>query len=178
MSYQRRKSPVISGVLSFIFPGAGQLYNEDFLKGIILLAASIAAIISIVFTALSMGSRMFTGGDIFPEATQIVKIVTAALILFGIWLYGIIDSVIFAQKLNAYAATGGVANDAIPATSPKSKEGMIGLGIVLIVFGIIGVSLQLGLRFDNLVKYGGPIAIILVGGFLVLRTTGLLKGGK
>ncbi|HEX3044975.1 MAG TPA: hypothetical protein VHY08_09470, partial [Bacillota bacterium] len=86
MSYQRRKSPVISGILSFFFPGAGQLYNEDFLKGIILIAATIAAIVSIVFTGISMGARMYTGNDIFPQATQIVTIVTAALILFGIWL--------------------------------------------------------------------------------------------
>jgi hypothetical protein len=176
MSYQRRKSPVISGILSFFFPGAGQLYNEDFLKGIILIAATIAAIVSIVFTGISMGSRMYNGSDIFPQATQIVTIVTAALILFGIWLYGMIDAVIFAQKTNVYVAAN--ASAANSDTAPRSKEGMIGLGIVLLVIGLAGIMLQLGLRFDLLIRYGGPTAIILVGVYLVLRTSGLLKGGK
>ncbi|MCL6591356.1 MAG: hypothetical protein K6U80_15550 [Firmicutes bacterium] len=176
MPYQRRKSPVISGILSFIFPGAGQLYNEDFLKGIILIATSIAAIISIVYTGISIGGRVMRG-EIYPEAVQIVQIVTACLIQFGIWLYGIIDAVIFAQKTNVSPAPAGPAING-EASAPNSKEGIIGLGIVLVAAGITGILLQLGLRFEDLIRYGGPMAIILVGGYLVLRTTGVFKGGK
>ncbi|HEX3047163.1 MAG TPA: hypothetical protein VHY08_20585, partial [Bacillota bacterium] len=142
---------------------------------------TIAAIVSIVFTGISMGARMYTGNDIFPQATQIVTIVTAALILFGIWLYGMIDAVIFAQKTNVYAAANAGAPSVGAANvdaAPRSKEGMIGLGIILLVIGLAGILLQLGLRFDLLIRYGGPTAIILIGVYLVLRTTGILKGGK
>lgn len=41
---QQKKSPLLSGVLSFALPGAGQFYSERYLKSIIFIAAEVAAI--------------------------------------------------------------------------------------------------------------------------------------
>ncbi|NMB80326.1 MAG: hypothetical protein GYA14_00730 [Ignavibacteria bacterium] len=41
---QHKKSPLLSGVLSFALPGAGQFYSERYLKSIIFIAAEVAAI--------------------------------------------------------------------------------------------------------------------------------------
>lgn len=40
----QKKSPLLSGVLSFAIPGAGQFYSERYLKSIIFVAAEVAAI--------------------------------------------------------------------------------------------------------------------------------------
>ncbi len=168
MSLNRKKNPVISGILSFFFPGAGQFYNEDFVKGVILIAGGIASIISIVYTALTLVNQ---GG--YQVAVPIVKIVTASLILFGIWLYGIIDAIIFAQRSSTLPD-----NTAESVSTVKTKEGTIALGVVLVLFGIICIAVQLGLKYEYLVKYGLPAALILFGGYLLAKTSGLIKGGK
>jgi TM2 domain-containing membrane protein YozV len=170
MSVNRRKSPIIAGVLSFVFPGAGHLYNEEFIKGVVLIAGSIASIVSIVYTALSLVNQ---GG--YQVAVPIVKIVTASLILFGIWLYGIIDAIIIAQRLSANP--NGSPAEAVSGGA-KTKEGTIALGVVLVLFGIICIAVQLGLKYEYLVKYGLPAALILFGGYLLAKTSGLIKGGK
>lgn len=169
----RRKNPFIAGALSFLFPGAGQLYNEDFMKGIILIAAMIAAVVSIVYTGIALGGGIMNG-EVFPPAMLVVRIVIAGLIYLGIWLYGIIDGFTTAQRLTANAANPGIS----AAANSGAKEGTIALGVVLVVFGIICIAVQLGLKFEYLIRYGLPVALILIGGYLLARTSGWVKGGK
>ncbi len=169
MSVSRKKSPIIAGALSVIFPGAGQLYNEDFIKGVILIAGAIASIVSIVYAALSLGG-MFMNGEIIPEAVQIVKIVIAGLIFAGIWFYGVIDAVIRAQR--------SATDTNPPVEQAKTREGTIALGVVLVIFGILCIAVQMGLKFEYLVKYGLPGALILYGVYLLAKTGGFTKGGK
>lgn len=173
MTDNRRKNPFIAGALSFFFPGAGQLYNEDFMKGIILIAAMIASVVSIVYTGIALGGGMMNG-EVFPPAMLIVRIVISGLIYFGIWLYGIIDGVISAQRFTANIANPGVS---VTANS-KTKEGTIALGAVLVLFGIICIAVQFGLKFEYLIQYGFPVALILIGGYLLAKTSGWIKGGK
>ncbi|MGE5580981.1 MAG: DUF5683 domain-containing protein [Bacillota bacterium] len=169
----RKKNPIISGVLSFILPGAGQFYNEEIYKGLILFAAAVASIINIIYSGISLGEQMING-DFFPPANYIIRIVASGLIFFGLWLYGIIDGIISAQRISSNPATtveGG-------SRQPKSREGLIGLGIVLIILGIFGFLHQLGLRFEYIIKFGWPVALILLGLYLLIKTTGLIRGGK
>lgn len=173
MTEYRKKHPLISALLSFIFPGAGQLYNEQFVKGLILLAAAIAAIISIVYSGISMGNVLIQNESI-PSTTLILRIVASALIYFGLWLYGMIDGVISAQRISNRTLTSSEAE----VSAPKTKEGMIGLGAFLVIIGIFGFLHQLGFKFGLLIKYGWPFALILLGGYLLAKTTGMLKGGK
>ena len=171
MSENRRKNPFISGILSIIFPGAGQLYNEDFSKGIILFVATIASIAFIVYSGLSLGSRVMNG-EVIPEPVLIVRLVIAALLLTGFWIYGVIDAIVFAQR------TRNSVVSAVPASEEKSKEGAIALGVVLIIIGVIAVLLQFGLKFEYVIRYGGPLALVVLGCYLVAKTSGIIKGGK
>jgi hypothetical protein len=174
MVENRRKNPFIAGALSFLFPGAGQLYNEDFMKGIILIAAMIASVVTIIYSGIALGGGLMSG-QVFPPAMLIVRIVISGLIYLGIWLYGIIDGVAMAQRLTANAINPGAA--AI-TNDPKSKEGAIALGVVLVLFGLICFAVQLGLKFEYLLRYGLPVALILIGGYLLAKTSGWIKGGK
>lgn len=174
MSQIRKKSPVAGGILSLIFPGAGQLYNEDYGKGIILIVAGIASIATIVYHALALGGIVMSG-EVFPGAMEIVTIVTAGLILLGIWIYAIIDAIVTAQHISA-AINSGVAVAETPRV--QSQEGMIGLGVVLIVIGILGILIQMGLKLEYLIRYGLPVALILLGAYLLAKTGGWIKGGK
>lgn len=176
MVENRRKNPFIAGTLSLIFPGAGQLYNEDYMKGIILIAAMIASVVTIVYNgmALAFGGGL-TSGEALQPAMLIVRIVIAGLICLGIYIYGIIDGVTTAQRLTANTVNPGTT---VAAANPKTKEGTIALGVVLVLFGLICIAVQLGLKFEYLFRYGLPVALILIGGYLLAKTTGWIKGGK
>ena len=136
----------------------------------ILIAGAIAAIISIIYSGITLGNQVISG-EIMPQAILIVRLVTSCLIYFGIWIYGIIDAAVRAQHISANGS--GTENRPV-----KSKEGMIGLGVVLIAFGIMGLLLQFGLSFEFLLKYGWPLALLALGGYLIARSTGLIKGGQ
>lgn len=174
MSEIRKKSPVAGGILSFFFPGAGQLYNEDYGKGIILIVAAIATIVTIVYHALSLGGIVMSG-EIYSVTMQIVTIVAAGLILLGIWIYGIIDAILTAQHISAAVNSGSVTAE---SRRIRSQEGTIGLGVVLIIVGILGVLIQMGLKLEYLIRYGLPVALILIGAYLLAKTNGWIKGGK
>lgn len=169
MIENRRKNPWIAGALSFFFPGAGQLYNEDYMKGIVLITAMIASVGTIIYSGISLGSEMMNG-QVFPSAMLIVRIVMAGLIYMGIWIFGIIDGFISAQKVTANAPN--------PETAARNKEGTIALGVVLLLFGLICIAVQMGMKFEYLIRYGLPVALILTGGYLLAKTAGWIKGGK
>lgn len=173
MNEYRKKHPLISAFLSFIFPGAGQLYNEEYGKGLILITVAIASIISIVYSGISMGNEMMSGQNL-PPTMLIMQIITSALIYFGLWLYSIIDGAIGAQRISNQTSTE-VQN---PISKPQTKETAIALGAVLIVIGLLGILNLLGLKLHLLIKYGWPVALILIGGYLLARSTGLLKGDR
>ena len=69
------KNRVVATLLSAIIPGAGQIYNGEVLKGIILL---ILAFVSAVLMAILIGYLLY----------------------FPLWIYGMIDAVIVADKIN------------------------------------------------------------------------------
>jgi len=174
MSTIRKKNPFIAGFLSFCFPGAGQLYNEEYSKGIILIATLISGILVIVYTGINMGTHLSSNNSI-PQASEIVKIVMAGLIITSLWIYGIIDGIISAQKISREVLT---SQQTYPENNRDHKEGLISLGVVLIVFGILAFLLQIGVKLEHLLQYGFPTALIIIGGYLMLKNTGLLKGGK
>ena len=70
-----RKEPIVSVILSFVFPGLGQFYNGHSTKGIYFI---ILAVVSIILTMILIG----------------------ALIYLLVWLWSIIDAYNSAEKLN------------------------------------------------------------------------------
>ena len=75
MPAKTEKSPAIALVLSFIFPGIGQIYNDQTKKGIYLIVGYIVSWLLIV-------------------------ILIGALLILLIWLYGMYDAYTSAKAIN------------------------------------------------------------------------------
>jgi len=173
MSEFRKKNPVIGGLLSALFPGIGQIYNEEYGKGIVLIAVTITTISSIVYSGLTILPRVVTSHSVSVQMVQpgpIATLVGAALILGAVWLYGITDAVTGAQRLSAKTM-----ENTAEAVKAKDREGANTLGIVLVIAGVLVLLYQLGMDLSYLFRYGGPAILVLFGAFLLLRGTGLLK---
>jgi len=137
------KSPALAGILSVIFPGAGALYNGNYLKGIVMI---------IIFAGLvSIQGR---GGQPF-----------VGLLLAGFYIFQIIEAVNEAKSTGILTET--TAADAFsPAKTGGDNEvatasGSISWGIILILLG----SLFLLANFD-IISYESFIdywPLILVG---------------
>ena len=137
------KSPALAGILSVIFPGAGALYNGNYLKGIVMI---------IIFAGLvSIQGR---GGQPF-----------VGLLLAGFYIFQIIEAVNEAKSTGILTET--TATDAFsPAKAGGDNEvatasGSISWGIILILLG----SLFLLANFD-IISYESFIdywPLILVG---------------
>jgi TM2 domain-containing membrane protein YozV len=137
------KSPALAGILSVIFPGAGALYNGNYLKGIIMI---------IVFAGLvSIQGR---GGQPF-----------VALLLAGFYIFQIIDAINEAKSTRILTETT-TAGASSPTKTGGDNEvaaasGSISWGIILILLG----SLFLLANFD-IISYESFIdywPLILVG---------------
>lgn len=177
----RRKEPLISGLLSLFLPGAGQVYNENFLKGFILLIVVILAIGSIVHTALSLGF-FEPGRPHYNQANAIVRLVISGLILVATWLYGIIDAVVVAGRINRDSYADEYGREIEEGTEGQScrhnsSEGRFALGIFLLLVGSVAFIMQMGISLRLLFRIGGPLAVILLGVFILIRSTGGLEKG-
>lgn len=77
-----QKNPIIALLLSFLFPGVGQIYNGQILKGAIILVAYFG----IIFLAIAL-SFFLIGICLF-----VVPVI--------IWLYAMYDAYTSANKIN------------------------------------------------------------------------------
>jgi len=141
------KSPAAAGILSGFFPGVGQLYNGEYLKGILFL---------IIFAGLI--SLQPHGGQPFP-----------GLILAGFYVFQIIEAVQTAKSINlqAQGAPGAPASPAIPGAStpakPAPKSGSVFWGLGLMALGAIFLLANFDiLDYDRIFDFW-PVLIIIVG---------------
>jgi len=74
-SAANKKEPFLALILSFLIPGLGQLYNGDLTKGIFLF---LGAIVSVVLMFVCIGFLTY----------------------LAIWIYGMYDAYIYAEKIN------------------------------------------------------------------------------
>jgi TM2 domain-containing membrane protein YozV len=106
-----RKSPALSGLLSFFLPGTGQLYNEEFGKGIILLVAFFGSIF-LGFAGhmipwhqfpFTFGPSMYWGPR-FPQNffSTIYPLLWVFILFPVLWLYGFFDAIFSANRINRH----------------------------------------------------------------------------
>jgi len=172
MAEARKKNPVIGGILSAIFPGIGQLYNEDYGKAVILIAVAITTTSALVYSVLTAVPMFFPAKSVNLQSLKpgpVTALVSTALILIAVWFYGIIDAITCAQRLSA--RPGGAPVEA----AGKENEGVKALGVVLVVAGVVILLLQFGIGWGFLLRYGGPGLLVLAGLYLLLQGTGVLK---
>lgn len=142
------KSPFLAGLLSFIFPGTGSLYNAQIAKGLIFIVA---------FALLVTWQ---TTGDNQPFA---------GLILAGFWFYQLIDAIMTAKAINRKALLGEDVEEISVEEVPQFiKSGSIFWGIVLMALGGILILANFDvINYDTLFDFW-PVVIIGIGVKLVL----------
>ena len=142
------KSGAAAGILSAIFPGIGQIYNGQYVKGVLFLA---------IFTGLV---------TMQPHAGQPFQ----ALMLAGFYIFQIIEAVQSSKEINRLAlgenggSSGpGAAAPLPPTPAAQARSGSVFWGIVIMALG--GIFL-LGnfeiIDYDRIFDFW-PVIVIVIG---------------
>jgi TM2 domain-containing membrane protein YozV len=93
---RQRKKPMFALILSAIFPGVGQIYNNQVSKGISIIALNVI----INFLLVKPIEKIMTLGGSIPDNSTlfIVAAYTAAGLV--LWIYSLIDAKRTAEKIN------------------------------------------------------------------------------
>ena len=93
---KRRKNPTLALILSGIFPGLGQIYNNQVLKGIALIALNTVVNFLLIKTLegliSSLGSK--------PDNSTLFIVAAYTVIGLVLWIYAIIDAKRTAESIN------------------------------------------------------------------------------
>ena len=142
------KSPAAAGVLSGIFPGAGQLYNGEPMKALLFFIIFAGAI-----------SMMPHGPHPFMP-----------LIFAAFYIYQIIEAAQTAKEINqkALAANEAVQAAAPPAavpldTRPAPRNGSVFWGLILMGLGVIFLLSNFEIiNYERIFEFW-PVIIIVIG---------------
>ena len=105
-AFSTMKKPMIALLLSaLVMPGAGHLYLKHFVRGVVLLMASLACLWVIMDWVLELTGRVFDGlaeaggapdpgqlADLVMRASDNSGIGSASLILATCWVVGMLDA--------------------------------------------------------------------------------------
>lgn len=144
------KSPALAGILSFLFPGTGALYNGQPLKFLVVV---LGVAIMVTMLANEEGSAPFLG-----------------IMLGGLYFYQFIDAIVTASAINRKALQGEEVDEIKVEEIPEFvRTGSIFWGIVLMILGVV----LLMANFGYLVTYSGiwnlwPLVVIIIGVKLVI----------
>jgi len=115
--YAEHKSPAAAGLMSFVLPGAGQLYTHQQQKGLTLLGTYAGAMGLVFAYGPWTWEKASTGqfADLNPGTPSTTKIIWygSAAVAGGVLIYAVVDAVGAAKKLNSGAlslvpySTGG-----------------------------------------------------------------------
>lgn len=142
------KSPVAAGILSGIFPGAGQMYNGQFAKGVLFL---------IVFAG--MISMMPHGPHPFLP-----------LVFAGFYIFQIIEAIQQSNLINRQMGGGSEAvpspaagdSPASPPAAPAS-QGSVFWGLLLIGLGLVFLLTNFEIVNIERIWDFWPVVVIIVG---------------
>ncbi|HEX3033995.1 MAG TPA: hypothetical protein VHT73_02545 [Thermodesulfobacteriota bacterium] len=93
---KRTKSPVLALILSVIFPGLGQIYTRQVLKGIAIV------LLYTVINLLLMEplERLLESVESPPDRPTLIIVTGYTIASFVLWLYSIIDAKRMAERIN------------------------------------------------------------------------------
>lgn len=89
-----RRSPLTAALLSAIFPGAGELYNLDFIKGLAIMLAYMIFFSQVFFDLFGAVISMSQSGAVAIGSSFYIFLLLAILL----WLYSIYDAYTGADK--------------------------------------------------------------------------------
>jgi TM2 domain-containing membrane protein YozV len=137
------RSPVIALMLSFAFPGAGQIYNGQLSKALFVFSAVAGSIYGVI------------------EAGPI----PFALCIPFAYFFNIIDAYRSAVLLNERAA------GTVPTAEEQGAESPV-WGVCLVVIGLLLLLNNFGvLRLASVARFW-PLALIVAGGVFIYQSTG------
>lgn len=143
------KSPVLALVLSFLFPGAGQIYNGQLAKALFMFFGFVGSI----YGAVEVGPLPF-----------------AFCIPFVIF-FNLIDAYRSAVIINERAAGGAPPAEEEAMESPLWGASLLALGVLLLLN-------SLGwLRLAALMRYW-PLALIIAGGIFLYQSLNRRKNDR
>ncbi|OGF63581.1 MAG: hypothetical protein A2Y62_22275 [Candidatus Fischerbacteria bacterium RBG_13_37_8] len=142
----KTKSPGLALFLSFLIPGAGQLYNNQYLKG----ASIIAFLVGIIYTIAS--------DAVVAELHQGIAIMSSVAI-FVIWLFSMIDAYNEASYLRK-----GIQRIDVRLT--------IYWAVIAIITGILLLLFNFNVIPDNHFYKLWPFVLIAIGGRFLIKTSG------
>ena len=106
---KKRRNPVFASALSaFVFAGAGQIYNKQYKKGIVLLIIygillffTLSPFLSSYINYLKICTDI-EAVDVSKMNTRLIQASTIIVTIFmmAVWLYSVIDAYIYAKKYN------------------------------------------------------------------------------
>jgi hypothetical protein len=150
-SFQRRpyKSPAAAGILSGFFPGAGALYNGEYMKGVLFI---------IIFAGLV---TMQTHGRGQPFL---------GILLGGFYFFQLIEAIQSAKNINRLALQENGADKApsasgapAPAAAKPASSGSVFWGIVLMALGAIFLLANFEIiDYDRIFDFW-PVIVIVIG---------------
>jgi tetratricopeptide (TPR) repeat protein len=91
----RRRNPIVAFLLSGLWPGFGQLYNQEYWKGLLMAGGGLLTVL-LGGDALFRMLFAFTGSRVTPSASGTVF----GVIFTCLWIYSLIDAPVRAQKLS------------------------------------------------------------------------------
>lgn len=105
LSPRKQKSSKLAALLSLVFPGAGQVYNGEMMKGILILIGSLFGILIYlvpgiivwiygIYEAYTTSEKMNKGKVPFRETVQ-----TSMLLYFAAWIFLVIVVITIALTL-------------------------------------------------------------------------------
>jgi len=118
------KSPWMAGILSAIFPGLGQVYNEQIVKGILIVFMLIGSFVMMVIIRVPFifnPADFFFGGGLFENAKhhdeyllyRLSPLFWLVLVFPILYIYAITDAVVSARAINGNAVP--------PAPQPEKQ---------------------------------------------------------
>ena len=139
------KSPALAGVLSFFFPGIGQIYNRQIYKGFIFILL-LAALVTLQEQ---------------DEAQPFI-----AIILGGFYFYQLIDAIQTAKLINQKALKEEV-EEKIDELPQLFKTGSVFWGIIILGLGVIFLLANFEVISYGMIWNFWPLVIIIIGGKLI-----------
>jgi hypothetical protein len=138
---QQSKAPAAAALLSFIFPGLGQLYVEAYERALMIFAG---------FMLL-----------IFAAVSQALPVALCVLACVFLWFFGMFDAYRDAQLYNL----GGIEPE--PAKR-RSGEGRLMFGVFLFVVGGLLLVKNLDLFDLDWLAEWWPVLVLIVGVYLII----------
>lgn len=104
---RRKKSPIIAAVASLFFPGAGQAYNREVVRSLIMILMAISLLTWFIFLQQDYNDALRQANDLnlvgqiakeYAKAQGVSRLIPLALYL-GLLVFSIYDAYVFAAYI-------------------------------------------------------------------------------